>query len=123
MSWIIRFIINAIVLYLIGKYVPGFYHGFGIGTAIIVAIVFGIVNALIGPILRLLTAPLTWITHGLFSFVVNYVLFALTVWIAPNFHTVEPPSKWLTLLYGTIIMMLVSTIIHYVSEPRSAATA
>jgi len=123
MSWIIRFIINAIVLYLIGKYVPGFYHNFGIGTAIIVAIVFGLVNALIGPILRLLTAPLNWITHGLFAFVVNYILFALTVWIAPNFHTVEPPNKWLTLLYGTIIMVLVSTIIHRVTEPQTATTA
>jgi putative membrane protein len=123
MSWIIRFIINAIVLYLIAKFVPGFNHNVGVWTAVIAAIVFGIVNALIGPILRLLTAPINWITHGVFAFVVNYILFALTVWIAPNFQTTGEINKWLALLYGTIIMMIVATIMHYVSEPRTATTA
>ena len=87
MNWLLRFLINAIVLYLIAKYVPGFNHNVTIWTAVIAAIVFGLVNMLIGPILRLLSAPLTWLTHGLFSIVVNYILFAITVWIAPNFHT------------------------------------
>ena len=74
---ILRFIVNAIALYLILKFVPGFNHDAGIGTALIAAIVFGIVNMLLGPILRLLSAPITWLTHGLFSFVINYLLFAV----------------------------------------------
>ena len=76
LNWLLRFLVNAIVLYLIARYVPGFNHTVTIWTAVIAAIVFGLVNAIIGPILRLISLPLTWITHGLFSIVINYVLFA-----------------------------------------------
>ena len=76
------------------------------------AIIFGIVNALIGPILRLISLPLTIVTFGLFSIVVNYILFAITVWITPNFHNTGEINPWLANLYGAIIMMIVSTIMH-----------
>lgn len=112
MNWLLRFLINAIVLYLIAKYVPGFNHNVTVWTAVIAAIIFGLVNMVIGPILRLLSFPLTWITHGLFAIVINYILFALTVWIAPNFHNTGEISPWLANLYGAIIMMLVSTFTH-----------
>ncbi|MBV8582929.1 MAG: phage holin family protein, partial [Candidatus Eremiobacteraeota bacterium] len=68
---ILRFIVNAIALYLIAKYVPGFNHNASFGTALIAALIFGIVNALLGPILRFVTFPLTVVTLGLFSIVVN----------------------------------------------------
>jgi putative membrane protein len=110
LNWLLRFLVNAIVLYLIARYVPGFNHTITIWTAVIAAIVFGLVNAIIGPILRLISLPLTWITHGLFSIVINYILFALTVWIAPNFHTTGEINPWLANLYGAIIMMIVSTL-------------
>lgn len=116
---LIRFIVNAIALYLIAKFVPGFNHNVGIVTALIAALVFGLVNMLIGPILRLLTFPITWLTHGLFAFVINYVLFAITVYIAPHFHTTGEINKWLALLYGTIIMMLVSTFMSQNSKTHS----
>jgi putative membrane protein len=124
MHLIIRFIINAIVLYLIAKFVPGFNHNVGAGTAIIAAIVFGIVNALIGPVLRLLTAPINWLTHGLFALVVNYILFWLTVWIAPNFKNtgVDWPA-WLANLVGAAIMMVVATALQQAWAPRSEQTS
>ncbi|MBV9402340.1 MAG: phage holin family protein [Candidatus Eremiobacteraeota bacterium] len=122
MSWIIRFIINAIVLWLIVEYVPGFVNGAGVPhaipiwpTVIILAIIFGIVNALIGPILRLLSAPLTWITHGLFAVVINWILFAIAIWITPNLK-----GTWLATLIGAIILMVISTLVHNISEPRTA---
>jgi putative membrane protein len=109
LNWLLRFLINAIVLYLIAKYVPGFNHNVTVWTAVIAAIIFGLVNMVIGPVLRLLSFPLTWITHGLFSIVINYILFALTVWITPNFHTTGEINPWLANLIGAVIMMLVST--------------
>jgi putative membrane protein len=123
MHLVLRFIVNAIVLYLIAKYVPGFNHDVTIGTALIAAIVFGLVNALIGPILRLVTFPLTFITFGAFSFVVNYFLFVITVWIAPNFHNTGEINPWLANLYGTIIMMIVSTIMHSATKKPEPARA
>jgi putative membrane protein len=116
-----RFIVNAIALYLIAKYVPGFNHDIGVWTAVLAAIIFGLVNALIGPILRLITLPLTVVTLGLFSIVVNYILFALTVWITPGLHTTGEINPWLANLYGAIIMMIVSTIMHQTSRSESPA--
>jgi putative membrane protein len=49
----------------------------GVFTLLGVALVFGLVNGLIGPLLRLLTLPLTLMTFGLFALVVNGVLLAL----------------------------------------------
>jgi len=122
LNWLLRFLINAIVLYLIAKYVPGFNHTVTIWTAVIAAIIFGLVNMFIGPILRLLSAPLTWLTHGLFSIVINYILFALTVWITPNFHTTGEINPWLANLYGAIIMTIVSTLMSLGSEAEARRT-
>lgn len=119
MHLLIRFIINAIVLYLIAKYVPGFNHDAGVSTAIIAAIVFGLVNAIIGPILRLLSAPINWVTHGLFSFVINYILFALTVWITPGLRHTGEVNGWLANLYGAIIMTVVATILQQIWKSES----
>ena len=123
MNWFFRFIVNAIVLYLIAKYVPGFNHSAGVWTAIIAAIIFGIVNAVLGPILRLLTFPLTVVTFGLFSIVVNYILFAITVWVTPGLHTTGEINPWLANLYGAIIMMIVSTIMHQGTRPETPAAS
>lgn len=119
MNWFLRFLINAIVLYLIAKFVPGFNHNVSIWTAVIAAIIFGLVNMFIGPVLRLISAPLTWLTHGLFSIVVNFILFALTVWITPNFHTTGEINPWLANLIGAVIMMIVSTLTHQGSEAEA----
>jgi putative membrane protein len=71
------------------------------------AIVFGIVNALIGPILRLVSAPITWLTHGLFSIVINWIVFGLAVWLMPDVK-----GGWLPTLEGAIILMIVGTLLQ-----------
>lgn len=50
----------------------------GVFALLGVAIVFGLVNALIGPLLRIITLPLTLMTFGLFSLIVNAVLLGIT---------------------------------------------
>lgn len=123
MHLILRFIINAVVLYAIAEFVPGFNHGIGIGTALFAALIFGLVNAIIGPILRLISMPITWLTHGLFSVVVNFVLFWLTVVIVPNFKTTGEINPWLALLIGAVIMMVVSTLLQQLWAPRQEKLA
>lgn len=112
MNWLLRFLINALVFYLIAKYVPGFYHNPGIWNVIGAAIVFGLVNAIIGPILRLISFPITWLTHGLFSFVINYLLFVITVRFIHFYDPTSGVNPWLADLYGAIIMMIVSTLVQ-----------
>ena len=120
MNWLLRFLINAIVLYLIAKFVPGFYHNVGVWSAIGAAIVFGLVNMVIGPILRLISLPLTWITHGLFSFVINYLLFAITVHFINFYDPTSGINPWLADLYGAIIMTIVSTLISLGSQTEAS---
>jgi len=117
MQLILRFLVNAIALFLIAKFVPGFNHDVGVGTALLAALIFGIVNAVIGPILRLISFPLTWLTHGLFSIVINLVLFWLTVLIVPNFYATGEINPWLAYLIGAVIMMLVSTLMQSAAKP------
>ncbi len=111
MHWLLRFIITAVVLYAIAAYVPGFAMN-GWMSAVIAALIFGLVNAIIGPILRLISLPLTILTIGLFSIVVNWMLFALAVWLSPGFKTTGTPwPAWESTLVGAIIMMIVTMLV------------
>ena len=110
MKLLVRFVITAVALYLIAIYVPGFRMN-GWGDAAIAAVVFGIVNAIIGPVLRLISLPLTILTIGLFSIVINWILFSLTVWLSPGFKTTGVPwPGWESTLVGAIAMMIVSVL-------------
>jgi putative membrane protein len=112
--WLLRFVITAVALWAIAMYIPGFHMNTWT-DAIWAAIIFGIVNTLIGPILKLISLPFTILTLGLFSIVVNWALFALTVWISPGFHATGTPwPAWESTLVGAIIMMIVNT---FVSAP------
>ncbi len=51
---------------------------------------------------------------------INYILFAITVWIAPNFHNTGEINPWLANLYGAIIMMIVSTLMQQGSKAEAA---
>jgi len=111
MHWLLRFLITAAALWVIAMYVPGF-HMNGWVDALIAAVVFGLVNAIIGPILTLISLPLTIITIGLFSIVVNWALFALAVWLSPGFHTTGYPwPAWESTLVGSIVMALISIFV------------
>jgi putative membrane protein len=117
MHLIVRFVVNAVALYCIARYIPGFNHNVTPMTAVIAAVIFGIVNAILGPILRFITFPITFLTLGLFSIVVNYILFVIAVWLAPGFHNTGEISPWLANLYGAIVMMFVSTIMASSTRP------
>lgn len=114
---IIRFIVNAIALYCIARFVPGFNHNVTITAALIAALIFGLVNAILGPILRLISLPITIITLGLFAIVVNFVLFAIVVKVSPGFYTTVQ-DWWKPDLIGAIIMMFVATIMHGATRPE-----
>lgn len=111
MHWLLRFIVTAAALWAIAMYVPGFSLA-GWQYAIVAAIIFGLVNTFIGPVLKLISLPFTILTIGLFSIVVNWALFALTVWLSPGFKTTgDPWPAWGSTLVGAIIMMVISTFV------------
>ncbi|BAT51170.1 hypothetical protein NOS3756_00920 [Nostoc sp. NIES-3756] len=102
---------TALALLITAHIVPGFTVN-GFITALIAVIVIGLVNALIRPILSILSFPITLLTFGLFTFVIN----ALTLWLA---SAITPGSDFkiegfLAALLGSIVLSIVSSFINYV---------
>ena len=90
----------------------------GVWTIVLLAVIFGLVNMLVGPILRLISAPITWLTHGLFLVVVDWILLGLAVWITPNLK-----GGWLPTLIGAIVLMIVGTLATMGWKARGQAAA
>lgn len=77
------------------------------------ALILGVINATIKPVLRLLTLPLTCLTFGLFSLVLNAVLFGLAARLTPGMEV----TTWGAVL-GAIIASVASGIIFSVLDER-----
>lgn len=107
MIWfLIHWLVVAIGLATASYMVSGV--SFASGTSLAVgALVLGFVNAVIRPILTILTLPLTLITLGLFYLVVNAAAFSLAAWVVPGFHVA---SFWAA-VFGALIVSLVSWFI------------
>ena len=74
-------------------------------------IALGLVNALVRPLLLLITLPLTVITLGVFYFVINGLSFALAAWLVPGFTV----SSWWQAILGALVCSLFSWLIGVVT--------
>jgi len=79
-----RLVITALGLWIAATIVPGVTIA-GVGSLIVAALLLGLVNAVIRPVILILTLPLTLLTLGLFIFVVNGISLALVAWVMPGF--------------------------------------
>jgi putative membrane protein len=84
MGFLVRVLVNALAIWLATEIVPGIEARSGT-TVLIAAIVLGLVNAIVRPILLVLTLPLTLVTLGLFLFVLNALCLWLTSAVVPGF--------------------------------------
>lgn len=82
-GFVFRLLINALGLYAATLVVGGF-HVAGWGTLLVAALLLGIVNAIVRPILVILTLPITLITLGFFLLIVNGISLALVAWLLPG---------------------------------------
>lgn len=110
---IIRWAINAVALYAAIALVPGLQPTSENWLAYIwLALIFGLVNALVRPLLKLLTCPLIILTLGLFTLVINTILFYVTDWVGDLFSVgLQPFTFWAAFL-GAIIVSIVSLILN-----------
>ncbi len=83
-GFILRLLISALGLWLATKLVPGVTVSGG-WTLLFAAFWLGIVNAIVRPLLIVLTLPITLVTLGLFLLVVNAATFALVAWLLDGF--------------------------------------
>ncbi len=102
MGFLVQWFVVAIALAVTAYIVPGVIIESGVALAV-AALVLGLVNALVRPILTLLTLPLTILTLGLFYLVVNGLAFALAAGITPGFDVTGFGSAVLGALLVSIV--------------------
>jgi putative membrane protein len=83
----------------------------GFGAYLWVSALFGLVNAVVGTVLRLLTAPLILVTVGLFSFIVTAVLLELTDWLTSH---LEIDDFFWTAIWAALIISIVGVILEII---------
>jgi len=129
-GFVISTAITAIAFFVMTRVLPQYmkfdlvtYQGELIGL-VALAVIFGLVNGIVGPIVRALALPLSFMTLGLIGFVINGGLLLLTAYIADSTGfdlTVGdfPPSLWtadtlVAAVVGAAILSLVSTAVRLV---------
>ena len=113
-KFFLRWAINAIGLYVAVNYVPGIDLQ-GDWTSILwLALIIGLLNALVRPILKLLTFPLIILTLGLFTIVVNTIVLLLTSSIGQAFNLGLTVDGFWPALLGSIVISIVSMLLSLI---------
>jgi putative membrane protein len=126
MYLLLRLLINAVALFVAAWLVPGIRLGAARGqptanewwALVLVALIFGVVNAVIRPIVFVLTLPLTILTLGLFTFVLNALMLLLTSWIAQGMELGFRVNGFLPALLGALIVSVVSAVLSHLLVDR-----
>lgn len=108
-KFILRLCINAIALYLAALLLPGIALNGEPISILWLALIFGLVNALFRPLLKFLTCPLIILTLGLFTLVINTILFWLTSVIGQSFGimlSISDPVWWNAFLGGLVVSVV-----------------
>lgn len=103
---LIRWAVLAVAVWLAATLVSGVHVRGGVLTTLWVALLFGLVNALLGPILRLLSLPFTLLTLGLFALIVNAALVAITAGLSSKFDVDGFWSAFLAALVISLVSMV-----------------
>jgi putative membrane protein len=119
MYLLLRLLINAGALWAATALVPGISFVGDTGRFLVVALVFGLLNALVRPLLLLLSLPLLILTLGLFTFILNafvlMMLGSLSEGLGLGFHV----NGFFPAFVGALIVTVVSFVLSMVVKPSS----
>jgi putative membrane protein len=102
MSFLINWLISGLAIMITAYLLPGVRLS-GFVAALLTAVVLGLINAFIKPVLSLLTLPLTILTLGLFSLVLNALLIMLTGKIVSGFQVA---GFWWALAFSVVLALV-----------------
>lgn len=128
-SFLVRAAFTGLALWVVTLIVPGITVVGGdtavqkAGIIFVVAVIFGVVNALIKPIVTLLSIPLYILTLGLFHVVVNALMLWITAWITD--HTthwgLHIDKFWWTAIWAAILLSIVGWVLGLVRSNAERA--
>lgn len=84
-GFVLRALISALGLWVATRWVSGIRIDTA-GTLVLAGLLLGIVNAIVRPVLVILTLPITILSLGFFLLIVNTAMVALVAWMLPGFH-------------------------------------
>lgn len=107
MNLLINWLISALVILSAAYILPG-VEVESFTTALVAALVLGIINAVLKPLMIILTLPINLLTLGLFTFVINALLVLLAARIVPGFQV----DGFLWALVFSLVMSLIGSFLH-----------
>jgi len=123
-NMIIRLLANAVALaaasWIVGGItLQGATTGKRVLTLLIVAAIFGIVNAIVKPVVKVLSFPLLILTLGLLTFVINAAMLLLTSWITGKLDVQFHVDGFWSALFGALIISIVGMIMNSVLPEKA----
>jgi putative membrane protein len=122
-SFLLRAALTGLALWVVTLVVSGISFVGGdttlarVGIIFVVAVIFGLVNAIIKPIVQILSIPLYILTLGLFHVVINALMLWITSWITE--HTTHcglyVDCFWWTAIWAAIVLSIVSWLLSLVA--------
>ena len=106
-NFVVRIFLNALALSVAAWLVPGISLSGGFADVLLVALVFGLVNALLKPLVFLLSLPFLLLTLGLFAFVVNGAMLLVTARLTEHLAV---SGLWAAIL-GSIVISVVTAVL------------
>jgi putative membrane protein len=105
--WIVNWLLSALALWLVAQIIPGMQIR-SYGTALIATVIIGLVDFTLGPILRFIAFPITFLTLGLFRLVINALLLKLASMFTPGFVI----DGFLAALLGSLVLAIVTGVLQ-----------
>ena len=124
MSFVLRVIINGIAIWFATLILPGLLivgtdtPWQTVGVILLIGLVFGIVNAIVKPIVKLISLPLYILTLGLFTLVVNALMLMLTAWITEQSSWGLRIDNFGTAVLGALVISIISFVLSVLAPSR-----
>jgi putative membrane protein len=112
MRMLIHWLLSAVTLLLVARFVPGF-HVEGLVAALIAVLVIGLINATLGLILKVLTFPLTILSFGIFLLVINAAMLLLASRFVPGFRV----DGFVPAFIGAVLIFVLNMVWHWMLKP------
>lgn len=104
-------IVNALSLFIVDKLMSSVYIG-SLGSLLILTVIFGLLNLLVKPIIKLLSLPLTLLTFGLFSLVINGLVLKLAFAFVSNASI----NGLFNSILAAILLSIANTVLYNVFD-------
>lgn len=115
MKFIMRIVVTSVIAFGLSYILKGIKID-SFWTAILLAIVLAVLNALLKPVLIILTLPITIVTLGLFLFVINAAIILLADYFIPGF---EVNGFWWALLFSLLLSIVTSVLYQEPDDNKS----